>query len=120
MVHHKLGISLTGRMVMGTITAHTHWVVCGLSSIKLSVGQPVSAELPNITGVATPVIWNDQTTSSGGFYQMGPTSTAGVVAGSSLGTGGVYFNASGCSSIYKDSATTVVPESLKVGWYIKF
>ena len=30
------------------------------------------------------------------------------------------FNASNCSSVYSDNATTVTVDSLKVGMYIKF
>jgi len=40
--------------------------------------------------------------------------------GSNSYEGNIYFDASRSSSIYKDSATTVVPESLITNFYIKY
>ena len=73
--------------------------------------------MPNITGNATPIIWNNQTTSSGVFYQIGPDSMAGVTAGSSLGTGILDFNASRSSLIYGNSNTV---QPLSVSCYLMF
>ena len=76
----------------------------GFEGLRTNVGDDIAESLPNITGNATPVIWINQTTSSGVFNQVGPGSVAGVTAGSSLGTGVLDFNASRSSSTYKDGA----------------
>ena len=88
------------------------------TSLNTSVGQPVSAELPNITGNLG-CLWIDGNVTDGSFvvtkkgnYRAG--------AGSNDGKYKININASRCSSIYKDSATTVVPESLITNFYIKY
>ena len=87
------------------------------SASPISVGQSVSAELPNITGKITS--WTPEgafafsyVAITEGFY------SGGLWAGTSKGL--VNIDASRCSSIYKDSATTVVPESLITNFYIKY
>lgn len=91
------------------------------TSLSSSVGSLVSAGLPNLTGSA----W-------GNIVQCGLGWTGNGVfsAGTATGTapnayGGSYikelkFDASRSSSVYKDSATTVTPASIKVGMYIRY
>ena len=80
------------------------------------MGQPVSAELPNITG-GSHVNVTESYPPIGAFYKL---SSATCIIGNA-GTNPVLgFDASRCSSIYKDSATTVVPESLITNFYIKY
>lgn len=88
------------------------------STYPISVGQSVSAELPNITGNLG-FLWIDGNVTDGSFvgtnngnYRAG--------AGSYDGKYKININASRCSSVYKDSATTVVPESLITNFYIKY
>lgn len=84
------------------------------------MGQPVSAELPNITG-GTGLAGNS--TPCYGFFRVINTSsrTKTSVGGTASGTTWeIQCGASRCSSIYKDSATTVVPESLITNFYIRY
>ena len=84
--------------------------------LSISVGQPVSAELPNITG-GSHINATESYPPTGAFYKL---SSATCVVGEA-GTNPILgFNASRCSSIYKDSATTVVPESLITNFYIRY
>lgn len=87
------------------------------STSPISVGQSVSAELPNITAFIT-----------GDYAVYGERGATVNQSAGVRGQGGIWntnsygasFNASRCSSIYKDSATTVVPESLITNFYIKY
>ena len=85
------------------------------SASPISVGQSVSAELPNITGS----LGGGLGIFSGAFYYGGDYSGAVAQGGGSMDARG-NLDASLCSSIYKDSATTVVPESLITNFYIKY
>lgn len=85
------------------------------------MGQPVSAELPNITGELTKIQAGSSTTQASGAFsrtELGNRTSAN--SGSAWSEGNIHFNASKCSSIYKDSATTVVPESLITNFYIRY
>lgn len=90
------------------------------------MGQPVSAELPNITGgfvsKSAPEVKGSTTrTSTGAFADV--KKVGGQYYWSGVDNESVYnfsFDASRCSLIYKDSATTVVPESLITNFYIKY
>ena len=94
--------------------------------LSISVGQPVSAELPNITGgfvsKSAPNVSGSTTgTSTGAFADV--EKARGQYYDSGVDNESVYnfsFDASFCSSIYKDSATTVVPESLITNFYIMY
>ena len=83
------------------------------------MGQPVSAELPNITGRLYLAVAND---SADGCFRAVGTASGGYPLGQAQSYNGFYktFDASRSSSIYKDSATTVVPESLITNFYIKY
>ena len=75
----------------------------------------MEAGLPNITGRVGNATHPDDHT-SGAFY---------VESGSSLGwyqfqPYNQYFDASRCSSVYRDDIVTVQPESLTTRYYIKF
>ena len=85
------------------------------------MGSLVSAGLPNLTGSASGNIMQSGLGWSGnGVFSAGTATAAAPNA-----YGGSYikelkFDASRSSSIYKDSATTVVPESLITNFYIKY
>ena len=82
------------------------------------MGQSVSAELPNIIGNLG-FLWIDDNVTDGSFVvtkKGNYRANAGIYDGKYK----ININASRCSSIYKDSATTVVPESLITNFYIKY
>ena len=90
------------------------------------MGQPVSAELPNIRGSYSSAgnissLYSPYGTFNGAFYASATSTTyrAGYTSEGDSSSN-VAFNASNSSSIYKDSATTVVPESLITNFYIKY
>ena len=82
------------------------------------MGQPVSAELPNITGNLG-FLWIDGNV-TGGSFVVTKNGNYRAGAGPNDGKYKININASRCSSIYKDSATTVVPESLITNFYIRY
>ena len=92
--------------------------------LNTSVGQAVPAELPNITGSTYPRgnVGEDNTAVKNGAFKLGSTVAGDNIIGyEHIRTGyTLEFDASRCSSIYKDSATTVVPESLITNFYIRY
>ena len=84
------------------------------------MGQPVSAELPNIRGTLGAAF--NANPPSGAFYVVneGVNRNTSVGGGQNATSWDNWINASRCSSIYKDSATTVVPESLITNFYIRY
>ena len=89
------------------------------------VGSTVSASLPNITGDAV-----GSTNQTGKFtegtvgavktYFAGPGYVTSQFSQSIARADSFNINASRCSSIYSDSATTITVDSLRVGMYIKY
>lgn len=85
------------------------------------MGSLVDAGLPNLTGSASGNIMQSGLGWSGnGVFSAGTATAAAPNA-----YGGSYikelkFDASRSSSIYKDSATTITPASIKVGMYIRY
>lgn len=95
------------------------------STSPISVGQSVSAELPNIRGSYSSAsnissLYNPNGTFNGAFYASATSTTFRAGYTSEGASSNVAFDASLCSSIYKNSATTVVPESLITNFYIKY
>lgn len=84
---------------------------------------PIDAGLPNITG-------NDQgrikhsgegDSTSGAFYQSNWSATIkSIGSGSNYGHLRCTFDASRCSSIYKNTVTTVTPKSYAALFYIRY
>ena len=80
------------------------------------------AGLPNITGgvisSTSYIFW--QNGASGAFKIAGINGAGPLQSKNNDGNNTIVFDASRCSSIYKDSATTVVPESLMTNFYIRY
>ena len=103
----------TKRSCAGSITIDSFYE---LETIN-AVGHKQSAGLPNITGSITYDVWGR--TPSGVFYNKGGQKRAGTQndSGSTGSTKG--FDASRSSAIYGNS-TTVRPDSLATGYFIKY
>ena len=132
-VYSKLGHSheLIDMLPVGTVlwfgrdvTLSSKWTVCtGLIGryalgATSDIGGTVEAGLPNITGQFS--AFNNSLSDSGAFYigeagqrfdqYQDETDARGKING---------FDASRCSSVYKDDCTTVTPASMKLIPYIK-
>lgn len=85
-----------------------------------AVNSAIEPGLPNIKGGCI-INWFSSATMSGPFYIYNSTSRFLTNAGS--GTNyyqhDTYFDASRCSSVYKDNCTTVQPPALAINFYIK-
>lgn len=105
--------STTKQTIAGSITIDSFYE---LETIN-AVGHKQSAGLPNITGSITYDVWGR--TPSGVFYNKGGQKRAGTQndSGSTGSTKG--FDASRSSAIYGNS-TTVRPDSLATGYFIKY
>lgn len=86
----------------------------------ISIGQLVSAELPNITGSVVNNGWESFDKIDGAFYTKNESYRRWSHKTPDYECNTMWLDASRCSSIYKDSATTVVPESLITNFYIKY
>lgn len=107
------------------VTLSNKWTICtdligryplGATS---GIGNTVEAGLPNITGQFS--AFNNSLSDRGAFYV---TSTGGARYDPWQDDGDTYgrvngFDASQCSSVYKDDCTTVTPASMKLIPYIK-
>ena len=88
-------------------------------------GTIIEAGLPNIKGsfIAGYTIWeNDNGVSdgvprSGAFYGKNTGTRNYTIANSNGGT--LFFDASRCSTIYRDDITTVQPPAVTVRYYIR-
>ena len=95
----------------------------GTSDIT-ALGKLTLAGLPNITGAVRQASGSDEGASPGGVVATGAFTarkTGGNGASGSTGTGAHDwdFNASRCSSIYKDNFNTVQPETLSFPYFIQ-
>lgn len=82
-----------------------------------SVGSQIEAALPNITGSVT-INYSMPITISGALYSWTGVNRYSSSGGTN-GNNGLAFDASRCSSIYKNGCTTVQPPALAVAFYIK-
>jgi len=85
----------------------------------------VSASLPNITGAAVGSTnqtghFSEATVGAVKTYFYGPGYVTSAFTQNITRADSFNINASRCSSVYSDSATTVTPKSLKVAMYIKY
>ena len=90
------------------------------TSLSSSVGQSVSAELPNITGSVANNGWEAFDKIDGAFYGLNEGYHRWSHNTPDYAVGTMWLDASRSSSVYKNSATTVVPESLITNFYIKY
>lgn len=117
MVHRKLGTRLNGHMVTETITAHTRWVVSGLSSIRFSH----EAGAPNISGTwKTCGLDNAMKSASGAFIAATWGGNGYNAHGAKSGSVDyINFSAKNSNSIY-GASTTIVPLSRKCKYFINY
>ena len=100
------------------VSCYLFWADEVFSCSGNEVGNTVSASLPNVTGTSAMIVTGQGNKMYGALYEG--SNGVGYFGGGE-GTGNrQWLDASRSSSVYKDSATTVVPESLKTGFYIKF
>ena len=86
-----------------------------------AVNTQIESGLPNIKG-GWVVNWYSAALMSGPFYVYQTTSNklhANISGGTYEYQHDTYFDASRCSSVYKDDCTTVQPPALAVAFYIK-
>ena len=117
---------------MGTATDNTKFVIADMTdgrylmgstvagSSGSEVGSTVSASLPNVKGTINSAYTFAGATLSGCFISSSTGTSYYSQARSSTSTTKLTLNASSLNSAYSDSATTVTPESLAVGFYIRY